>query len=56
MDRLHRKPRPKETRTGHDCQFCRQFDPEFGRRDPMDREHVLHRDRQRNEMDVSGEP
>jgi hypothetical protein len=37
MDRLHRKPQPKETRTGHDCQFCRQFDPEFGRRDPMDR-------------------
>jgi hypothetical protein len=37
MDRLHRKPQPKETRTGRDCQFCRYFDPEFRRRDPMDR-------------------
>ncbi len=37
MDSLHRTPQPKETRTGRDCQFCRQFDPNFGRRDPMDR-------------------
>jgi hypothetical protein len=36
MDRLHRKPQPTETRTGRDCQFCRQFDHEFGRRDLMD--------------------
>jgi len=36
MDRLHRKPKPTETRTGRDCQFCRQFDHEFGRRDPID--------------------
>lgn len=37
MDRLHRQSLPKETRTGRDCQFCRHFDPDFGRRDPMDR-------------------
>jgi hypothetical protein len=37
MDSLHRKPQPKETRAGHDCQFCRQFDPRFGKRDSMDR-------------------
>ena len=37
MDSLHRKPQPKETRTGRDCQFCREFDPEFGKRDPMER-------------------
>jgi len=37
MDRLHRKPQPKETPTGCDCQFCKQFDHEFERRPPMDR-------------------
>jgi hypothetical protein len=37
MDSLHRKPQPKETRAGNDCQFCRQFDPRFGKRDSMDR-------------------
>ena len=37
MDSLHRKPQPKETRAGHDCQFCRQFDPRFGKHDSMDR-------------------
>ena len=37
MDCLHRKPLPKETRTGRDCQFCRHFDSEFWKRDPMDR-------------------
>ena len=36
MDRLHRKPQPKATRPGRDCQFCKQFDHEFGRRDPFD--------------------
>jgi hypothetical protein len=30
-------PTQQETRTGRDCQFCRHFDPEFGKRDPMDR-------------------
>jgi hypothetical protein len=37
VDSLHRKPQPKETRIGRDCQFCQQFDPGFGKRDPMDR-------------------
>jgi hypothetical protein len=37
MDRLHRKTLPKETRTGHECQFCRCFDPGFWKRDPIDR-------------------
>jgi hypothetical protein len=37
MDRLHRKPLPKETHTGRDCQFCQHFDSEFGKRDPIDR-------------------
>ncbi len=37
MDRLHRKPQPKETRTGRDCRFCQRSDPDFGKRDPMDR-------------------
>jgi hypothetical protein len=37
MDRLHLKPPRNETRTGRDCQFCRCFDPEFRKRDPMDR-------------------
>jgi hypothetical protein len=37
MDSLHREPQPKETRTGRDCQFYRHSDPEFGRRDLVDR-------------------
>ena len=37
MDRLHRKPQPKETRTGRDCQFCRHFDPDFRKHNPMDK-------------------
>jgi hypothetical protein len=37
MDRLHSGPLPKETRTERDCPFCRCFDPEFGKRDSMDR-------------------
>lgn len=37
MDCLHRKPQPKETRTGRDCQFCQTSDPEFGKRDLLDR-------------------
>jgi hypothetical protein len=35
MERLHL--RPQHTRTGRDCQFCRQSDPDFGKREPMDR-------------------
>jgi hypothetical protein len=37
MDRLHRDPPPKETRTGRDCKFCQRSDPDFGEREPMDR-------------------
>jgi hypothetical protein len=37
MDRLHRKPQHEETRTGRDCRFCQRSDPDFGKRDPMDR-------------------
>ena len=37
MDPLNSEPLPKETRTGRDCQFCRCFGPEFGKRDLMDR-------------------
>ncbi len=42
MDRLHRKPLPKETRTGRDCKFCQNFDSNFEKRDPMDR--LIHPD------------
>ena len=27
----------KETRAGRDCLFCQRSDPDFGRRDPLDR-------------------
>jgi hypothetical protein len=37
MDRLHRNPQPKETRTGRDCRFCQRSNPDFGERDLMDR-------------------
>ena len=37
MDSLHRNSQPQETRTGRDCPFCREFDPGFGKRDPIDR-------------------
>jgi len=36
MERLHLRPR-QESRTGHDCQFCRQSDPDFEKRAPMDK-------------------
>jgi hypothetical protein len=37
MDSLHRNPQPQETRTGRDCLFCKEFDPGFRKRDPIDR-------------------
>jgi hypothetical protein len=37
MDLVHRKQQQKDTRTGRDCRFCHQLDPEFGSRTPMDR-------------------
>jgi hypothetical protein len=37
MDLFHRKSIGKDTPAGRDCQFCRVLDPDFSRRDPMDR-------------------
>jgi hypothetical protein len=39
MDLFHRESqgKGKDTPTGRDCQFCRRVDPDFTRRDPMDR-------------------
>lgn len=37
MDSLHRKPQANDSRTGRDCNFCARFDPQFARRDSLDR-------------------
>jgi hypothetical protein len=39
MDLFHRKlqSKGKDTPTGRDCQFCYRVDPDFTKRDPMDR-------------------
>ena len=39
MDLFHRKSQGKgmDTPTGRDCQFCYRADPDFAKRDPMDR-------------------
>jgi hypothetical protein len=39
MDLFHRKVegKSKDTPTGRDCQFCHRVDPDFSKRDPMDR-------------------
>jgi len=37
MDLFHRPSRVQDTRTGRECQFCRNMDPDFSRRRPMDR-------------------
>jgi len=37
MDPYHRKSDSKDTPTGRDCQFCYRADPDFTKRDPMDR-------------------
>ena len=37
MDLFHRKSLGKDTPTGRDCQFCCRVDPDFSKRDPMDR-------------------
>jgi hypothetical protein len=36
MERLHLRPL-QDTRTGRDCQFCRHSDPDFGKRNTMDK-------------------
>jgi hypothetical protein len=37
MDFMHRKPLERETRNGHDCEFCARQDPNFGKRRPVDK-------------------
>ncbi len=37
MDFFHRKSDGKNNRTGRDCQFCFRADPDFTKRNPMDR-------------------
>jgi hypothetical protein len=37
MDFYHRKPKRSEQSTGRDCQFCATFDPNFEKRNPVDR-------------------
>jgi hypothetical protein len=37
MDSYHRQPRRKEQPSGRDCQFCAALDPNFTKRDPLDR-------------------
>lgn len=34
---FHRKSQGEDTRIGRECQFCYNLDPEFSRRNPMDR-------------------
>ena len=37
MDLFHRESLGKDTRTGRECQFCSGLDPNFAKRDPLDR-------------------
>ena len=39
MDLFHRETRGKgkDTPSGRDCEFCYRVDPDFSKRDPMDR-------------------
>ncbi len=37
MDLFHRESLGKDTRTGRECKFCSVLDPNFGKRDPLDR-------------------
>ena len=37
MDLFHRKSLGKDTPTGRDCEFCCLVDPDFAKRDPLDR-------------------
>jgi hypothetical protein len=37
MDSYHRQLLRRDSRTGRDCKFCLQFDPEFAKRNPIDR-------------------
>jgi hypothetical protein len=37
MDLFHRELTGKDTPTGRECQFCSGLDPNFAKRDPLDR-------------------
>jgi hypothetical protein len=37
MDLFHRETLGKDTPTGRDCEFCYRADPNFAKREPMDR-------------------
>lgn len=37
MDSYHRRPSRTEQPTGRDCQFCAALDPNFKKRNPVDR-------------------
>jgi len=37
MDSYHRHLHHSDARTGRDCQFCARFDPDFSKRNPVDR-------------------
>jgi hypothetical protein len=37
MDLFHRELQGHDTRTGRECQFCSGLDPDFAKRDPLDR-------------------
>jgi len=37
MDLFHRPSGGQDTRIGRECQFCRNMDPDFLRRQPIDR-------------------
>ena len=37
MDSFHRQPQGSEHSTGRDCQFCATFDPNFAKRNPVDK-------------------
>jgi hypothetical protein len=46
MDLFHRKSlgKGKDTPTARDCQFCYRVDPDFTKREPMDRLVLWHSD------------
>ena len=37
IDCLHRKPQANDFRTGRTCIFCERHDPQFSKRESMDR-------------------
>jgi len=37
MDLFHRQPQRSDVHTGRDCRFCSEADPDFVKRNPMDR-------------------